>query len=223
MARTAGAKDTKPRKPRSDGAKPAYENSPIIQGHNPDLPAGYNTRRIAFMQAILPTEPLDHDDVAEMERRFMRYLDLCAQWDMKIGNQAAYAAIGINKDLVYEWTVRRQTNPARTEFIKKVQQFCAMYREGLMEDGKVNPVTGIFWQKNYDGMRDQQEVVLTPNVSPLGEQQDAEALKQKYLENTYGITGEIAEGAESPTLELPEGAERQNEPAESTEGTQKGE
>ena len=53
MARTAGAKDTKPRKPRSDGAKPAYENSPIIQGHNPDLPAGYNTRRIAFMQAIL--------------------------------------------------------------------------------------------------------------------------------------------------------------------------
>ena len=54
-----------------------------------------------------------------------------------------------------------------------------------MEDGKINPVTGIFWQKNYDGMRDQQEVVLTPNVSPLGEQADAEALKQKYLDQTY--------------------------------------
>jgi hypothetical protein len=84
-----------------------------------------------------------------------------------------------------------------------------MYREGLMEDGKVNPVTGIFWQKNYDGMKDQQEVVLTPNTSPLGEQKDTEALKQKYLESTYGVA-ELPEGAESEIL--PEVAEGQKEP-----------
>lgn len=170
------------------------------------------------MQEILPTEPLDNEDVDEMERRFNNYLRKCAEWDMKIGNQAAYAAIGINKDLVYEWTVRRQSNPRRTEFIKKVQQFCAMYREGLMEDGKVNPVTGIFWQKNYDGMKDQQEVVLTPNTSPLGEQKDAEALRQKYLENTYGMT----ELPESETLELPESAEGQKEFSEIPQEAQKG-
>ena len=162
------------------------------------------------MQAILPKEPLDYDDVAEMERRFYRYLEMCAEWDMKVGNQAAYAAIGIRKELAWEWVNRTQANPARHDFLKKVQTICAMYREGLMEDGKVNPVTGIFWQKNYDGMKDQQEVVLTPNTSPLGEQQDAEALKQKYLENTYGIAGELPESAES-VLELPqkdaEGAE----------------
>lgn len=207
MGRPVGAKDTKPRKPREDDNRP-WESSPIQQGHNPDLPQGYNTRRIMFMQQILPTEPLDHNDVEEMERRFRRYLALCSEYDMKIGNQAAYAAIGINKDLVYEWTVRRQTNPKRTEFIKKVQQFCAMYREGLMEDGKVNPVTGIFWQKNYDGMKDQQEVVLTPNASPLGDQTDAEALKQKYLENTYGVTESLPEGRKS----LPEGAEGAESP-----------
>jgi hypothetical protein len=159
------------------------------------------------MMAILPTEPLDPNDVPEMERRFNRYLQLCAEWDMKIGNQAAYAAIGINKDNVYDWTVRREANPARADFLKRVQKVCAMYREGLMEDGKVNPVTGIFWQKNYDGMKDQQEVVLTPNTNPLGEQKDAEALQQKYLENTYGIT-ELPEGAESPAA-LPEIAEGQ--------------
>lgn len=203
MARTPGAKDTKPRQKASDGGRPC-DRSPIIQDHNPDLPEGYNTRRIRFMQAILPTEPLDHNDVEEMERRFNRYLELCAQWDMKVGNMAAYAAIGIDKSDAYEWTNRNMGNPARTAFIKKVQKVCAMYREGLMEDGKVNPVTGIFWQKNYDGMKDQQEVVLTPNTSPLGEQADAEALKQKYLENTYGIA-ELPEGTEP--LELPEIAE----------------
>lgn len=207
MARTVGAKDTKPRQKAAAGNKPS-DKSPIIQDHNPPLEVGYNTRRIMFMQAILPTEPLNHNDVAEMERRFEHYLKLCAEWDMKIGNQAAYAAIGIDKGTAWEWENRSLGNPARTDFIKRVRQFCAMYREGLMEDGKVNPVTGIFWQKNYDGMKDQQEVVLTPNTSPLGEQKDAEALKQKYLENTYGVA-ELPEGA---TLELPESAEGQKEP-----------
>lgn len=209
MARAVGAKDTKPRRKAAAGNKPS-DKSPIIQDHNPPLEAGYNTRRIMFMQAILPTEPLDLNDVAEMERRFEHYLKLCAEWDMKIGNQAAYAAIGIDKGTAWEWENRSLGNPARTDFIKRVRQFCAMYREGLMEDGKVNPVTGIFWQKNYDGMKDQQEVVLTPNASPLGEQKDAEALKQKYLDATYDVA-ELPEGA---ALELPESAEGQKEPVE---------
>lgn len=198
MARTPGAKDTKPRK--TDG-KPRG----ITADQNPDLPEGYNTRRIQFMMAIMPTEPLDYNDVDEMERRFTRYLQMCSEWDMKVGNQAAYAAIGIDKGLVWDWLNRREANPRRTDFLKKVQTICAMYREGLMEDGKVNPVTGIFWQKNYDGMKDQQEVVLTPNANPLGEQQDAETLKQKYLENTYGITPELPESAESVTEIIAEG------------------
>ena len=198
MARTPGAKDKQPRqsngKPRGIAAEPELEE-------------GYNTRKIRFMQAILPTEPLDYEDVDEMERRFNRYLALCAEYDMKIGNQAAYAAIGIDKGLVWDWLNRREANPRRTDFLKKVQTICAMYREGLMEDGKVNPVTGIFWQKNYDGMKDQQEVVLTPNTNPLGEQPNMEALKQKYLDTTYGITPELPESAES-VLELPQkGAE----------------
>lgn len=216
MARTVGAKDTKPRQKAAAGSKPS-DKSPIIQDHNPDLPEGYNTRRIRFMQAILPTEPLDRDDVEEMERRFAFYLEMCAQWDMKVGNMAAYAAIGIDKDDAYEWTNRNLGNPARTRFIKKVQKVCAMYREGLMEDGKVNPVTGIFWQKNYDGMKDQQEVVLTPNTSPLGEQKDAEALKQKYLDATYGV----AELPEGETLELPESAEGHKEVFEIPQKAQK--
>ena len=169
------------------------------------------------MQEILPTEPLDHNDVEEMERRFQRYLQKCAEWDMKVGNMAAYTAIGIDKNDAYEWANRNMGNPARTRFIKKVQKICAMYREGLMEDGKVNPVTGIFWQKNYDGMKDQQEVVLTPNTNPLGEQKDAEALKQKYLENTYGVA-ELPEGA---VLELPESAEGQKEVFEIPQKAQK--
>ncbi len=200
--RPKGSKDKKPRDLTAcaKNLEKARQNSPIMQGQNAIIPEEYNARRIRFMQEILPTEPLDCNDVAEMERRFARYLELCAQWGMKVGNQAAYAAIGINKITAYEWTTRRTANRERYNFIEKVQQICALYREGLMEDGKVNPVTGIFWQKNYDGLKDQQEVVLTPN-NPLGEAQNAEQLRQKYLENA----GIIEESAES--TDLTEGAE----------------
>ena len=123
-----------------------------------------------------------------------------------VSNQGAYLAIGVSKDDVYNWTVRSSTNPERCEFIKKVQKICAFYRESLMASGKLNPVVGIFWQKNYDGFKDQQEVVLTPNTDPLGEQKDPESMRQKYLEATYNLaeSAESAERAISDPLQLPE-------------------
>lgn len=147
---------------------------------------GYNTKKVGFMLDILPKEPLDYNDVPEMERRFLNYLQKCAEWDVKVGNLAAYAAIGITRDRVSKWK-NSESNPRRKEFLEKVKQVCGVYRESLMLDGKINPVTGIFWQKNFDGLRDQQEVVVSPNTSALGEKQDFEVLKQKYLENTYGV------------------------------------
>lgn len=160
MARTKGARDIIPRKKRTD--------NPIASFNEPDVEDGYNSRRIAFMLQIIPTEPLDIHDVDEMERRFDRYLELCRVNDMKVGNMAAYTAIGIDKEQARDFETASQSDSRRAHFIKKVKKICAMYREGLMEDGKVNPVTGIFWQKNYDGLKDQQEVVVTPN-NPLGE------------------------------------------------------
>lgn len=74
-----------------------------------------------------------------------------------------------------------------------------------MEDGKVNPVTGIFWQKNYDGLRDQSEVVVTPN-NPLGEAQNVEQLRQKYLESA-GIVEELPEAEPRALPGLPETTE----------------
>lgn len=146
-----------------------------------DTPEGYNAKYIKFMLEITPTEPLDRNDVEEMERRFYHYLETCAKYDMKVGNLAAYNAIGISKNDAVEWERNPKANPARSGFAKKLRQMCAMYREGLMSDGKVNPVTGIFWQKNYDGFRDQTEMVVTPG-NQNDDYKSAEQLEKKYLE-----------------------------------------
>ena len=209
MGRPKGSRDRKPR--RTEGYQEsnaknlvkARKNSPITQDQKAEMPEGYNARVTAFMMEIMPKEPLDLHDVAEMERRFLSYVQKCSEWDMKVGNQAAYMAIGITKQQAWEWENNASRNPARGDFIKKVRQFCGVFREGLMQDGKVNPVTGIFWQKNYDGMKDQTEMVLTPN-NPLGEQKDMKALEQKYLESAYDGS-EVAEGTFSEIAESPEG------------------
>ena len=197
MSRTPGAKDKRPRKSRPTG-----EARGVTKDVADTLPEGYNSRQVMFMMEIIPTEPLNPDDVDEMERRFSNYLAKCKEWDMKIGNQAAYLAIGIDKGTAWDWVNRRTANPRRADFIKKVQYICATAREAMMEDGKINPVVGIFWQKNYDGLKDQQEVVLTPNTSALGEQKDAETLQRKYIDQTYGMIEKTAESAEGTELKI---------------------
>ena len=181
-------------------SSPEGSNLPNVKFAATNLPEGTNSRYIKFIMETTPTEPLNKHDVPEMQRRFKNYLEKCAEYDMKVGNQAAYAAIGITKQEVYDWTNRRLDDIARTNFVQYVQQICTRYREGLMQDGKVNPVVGIFWQKNYDGLRDQQETVITNN-SVTGES-DMKALKQKYLDNAAIVAEvpctEVAESAEIP-------------------------
>ena len=64
--------------------------------------------------------------------------------------------------------------------LKKAYQILNAQMEDYMQNGKINPVAGIFLMKNNMGYQDKQEVVLTPN-QPLGEQLSPEDLQQKYL------------------------------------------
>lgn len=50
-----------------------------------------------------------------------------------------------------------------------------------MQNGKINPASGIFLGKNMFGYRDQQEVVVTPN-QPLGEAESNPQLAEKYVD-----------------------------------------
>lgn len=160
-----------------------------------------NERYIEFIRAITPAEPLNYDDIPEMERRFQHYLDMCKLYNMKVGNQNAYMAIGIDRKLAYNWLHDRSSpKPHRKAFVEHVQQVCASYREILMQDGKINPVTGIFWQKNFDGYKDQQEIVTVP-APPLGELTDTSAVQQKYLDTVYSYPEIVAE---ADAKELPD-------------------
>ena len=50
--------------------------------------------------------------------------------------------------------------------VKKAKEILAGIDAKLVSQGKIPQVTYIFRAKNFFGMRDQQEVVLTPNNPP---------------------------------------------------------
>lgn len=164
--------------------KPRGGNSPIIMDAEAAKNNPNNVRYIKFIRELSLLPKIDNTDLDAMKNRLDEYLAICEKYGMKVGNQACYFALGIDKNDAYDWTHGRSRSPEFSDFIKKVQKLCAMYRENLMQDGQINPVTGIFWQKNYDGLKDQQEVVLTPN-NPLGAETTPEELQQKYIEATY--------------------------------------
>lgn len=135
---------------------------------------------LSFYRAIAPREKLDPEDIHEMRRRFNNYIDMCIQYNVDIGNLAAYHAIGISKEVADIWKARdRSVNTERAEFLDEVDSLCAAFRESQMQTGKLFPATGIWWQKNYDGLKDVHESRI---VEELHAPADLKSIQERYGE-----------------------------------------
>lgn len=141
-----------------------------------------NTRRITFVTELARLPRIDTKSPEALEARLAEYLAICERHGMKVGNQAMCMALGVDVNDLKRWAEGLAPTPQLSLVAKKARSICSAFRESYMQDGKVNPVTGIFWQKNYDGLRDQQEHVVIP-TNPLGEQPDPVRLQQKYLDS----------------------------------------
>lgn len=69
--------------------------------------------------------------------------------------------------------------PECVDSIKRAYEFLAELMENYMENGKINPVSGIFLSKNHFGYVDKQEVVVTPKVA---EDFSLEDIQTRYVE-----------------------------------------
>jgi len=90
-------------------------------------------------------------------------------------------ALGYPRQTIWRWENGEEgSTPARRDLIKKAKELLASFDAEMVSEGKINPVTYIFRAKNYFGLKDQQEYVLTPN-NPLGDHTDPADI-QKRLE-----------------------------------------
>lgn len=141
----------------------------------------YNQRHIQHVLRIHEIAmQADRKDPASLRACFLNYVALCAEDGFKVGNMAAAAAMGVDCPTVERWN--RSKDPEYKELAQFVKSTCSLFREGMVADGKVNPVIGIFWQRNYDGLRnDTEQVQAVQTTQDDGEEgMTADDYRKKY-------------------------------------------
>lgn len=143
----------------------------------------YNSRLIEHILQIHEiASHADRSDLLSLRSCFIAYLKLCQKNGFNVSNLSAYAAMGM--DMSAFQNLSKKDNPEAREFCKFIRETCAMFRENLVSNGKINPVIGIFWQRNYDGLRND-----TEQVQATQEQDDEFSSSNSYKEKYKNLIG----------------------------------
>lgn len=145
-----------------------------------DMPDDFTEKFDTYMMSIKPRTKLDPNDVDEMKRRFINYRKRTLEFGMEFANINCYKALGLTSEQIKAYTgVRYSDNPARGDFLRGVLDYLGAYREQAIMKGYMQPISGIFFQKNYDGMKDVQEVQHTKIQEDT---RDIKALEARYAD-----------------------------------------
>lgn len=139
----------------------------------------YNARSIEHVMRITEiSQHADKSDINSLRDCFVSYLKLCAEDGFKAGNMGAAASMGITHATLAQWA-KDDNHPERKQFAQMVMRTCSLIREGMIADQKINPVIGIFWQRNYDGLRNDTETIQASQDDGTGTM-TADEYRQKY-------------------------------------------
>lgn len=142
---------------------------------------GDNTKFLAHGMAVMKMPPIDVTDPVQVERRIDEYFTLCAQNDMKPTVKGFCNALRINRQRLFEWKHGNFRATTHQAIILQAYDMLEELWENYMQNGKINPVSGIFLGKNNFGYADKQEYVLTPNQA-TPETMDVATIEAKYAE-----------------------------------------
>ena len=151
---------------------------------NPDVEPGINSRylreaRVAFdggmERKTLP--PIDISDPEQVRQRISEYLDFCELNDKKPSPIAMASWIGVSRDTINSWKRGECRNETHSDIIQKAMIIMEEVWYDMMQNGRINPASGIFIAKNWFGYKDVADVVVTPN-NPLQDMNADEARKR---------------------------------------------
>ena len=128
----------------------------------------------------------DRKDLLTLKSCFIEYLKLCQEDGCSVGNLGAYSAMGFSHQEFSLWS--RSDDPDKRAFVQFVKSTCAQFREGLISDGRLHPVIGIFWQRNFDGLRN--DVEQAQSIQSMEDVAKESNNYRKRYANLIGMEGE---------------------------------
>jgi len=164
----------------------------------PQTDPGDNAKYIRHSLRLTDLPRVDMTDAPAVKKRVREYFEICAEEDMKPSVTGMALALGVDRG--YLWMLRtgnKGKNPDVVNTLKTAMALLDNQMVDYMQNGKINPVSGIFLMKNNFGYADKQEVVVTPN-NPLEGDKDVAALEEQYKASVpIDTEGTEVEGAES--------------------------
>ena len=176
----------KPGRPRKDpNAKPAVRKpldlSAVTTFGDQNLEPGDNSKYLRHALTIRQWPLIDITDPIAVENRINEYFILCMQDDIKPSVKGFLNALRVAKSTLWEWKTGGLRAGTHQAIIVEAYDVLEALWEDYMQNGKINPVSGIFLGKNNFNYSDKQEYVLTPNQNRLAEA-DVATIEAKYAE-----------------------------------------
>lgn len=140
---------------------------------------GKALNNILAVSMAFDAPPKNDDELCE---RLEWFFQTCAETSQLPTVEKMCLALSWSRQHVFEMEVgnRPGFSSATSDILKKAKNLIASLDAELAQEGKIQPVVYMFRAKNYYGMKDQQDVVVTPN--PAGDFQDRATIEAKYAE-----------------------------------------
>ena len=164
------------------------KSSPVIGDNGLQVAPGDNTKYLTLGMKLFNLPPIDLKDSEQVNNRLMEFFKIHADADMKPTVSGMGMALGLDRRRLWEIkTGNYGTNKwmhdlptLTTDSIKRAYEYMEILWENYMQNGKINPVSGIFLGKNNFGYQDKTEYVVTPNVNNDSDY-NAEDIRARYL------------------------------------------
>lgn len=141
---------------------------------------GENSKFTRHNRMLFSLAPVSFDSPEAVAERTTTYLDICEQNDMK-PSVAGYAlALGISRQELWNIVTGKRVKPsAVVDLLKRAYHLLNAQMEDYMQNGRINPVSGIFLMKNAFGYTDKQEIEV---AAKQDDAESAESLSAKYAD-----------------------------------------
>ena len=159
------------------------------RGGNANFPNARKSKADPAVVSLMLTDVLESykqpkvksDD--ELMQRIDGYFRDCANKGQYPTVEEMAMSTGYTLSTVWDWENGRNKGFScnTSEVIKKAKDFIKTFDAKMAIAGQIDFVTYCFRAKNYYGMRDQTDLVITPN-QPLGDGVAPEDVAQKYAE-----------------------------------------
>ena len=148
----------------------------------PHTEPGEISRMLSQAITISHWPAIDTNNADQVSERIDQYHLYCIQNDMKPDMSGMALALGVSRKTLWAWENGVESNKPQAvrNALKKGREINEIMMVQLMQNGKINPVTGIFLLKNNHEFKDQQDVVITPN-NPI-DNGDPSEVRNKYVQ-----------------------------------------